>query len=68
MSEVRIIKIIKNPNNNEYEKITMAVKNNDGYCPCMIYKDETTKCICKSFREQDYEGQCHCGRFVKVKE
>ena len=41
------------------------VKQNDGYCPCMIEKNEDTKCPCKPFREQKTPGECHCGRFVK---
>lgn len=40
------------------------VKDNGGYCPCMLVKDETTKCMCKAFREQE-EGVCHCGLYYK---
>lgn len=57
--------IKKNPDEQEYIKITQAVKDNDGYCPCMIFKDENTKCICTEFRDQDFTGFCHCKRFVK---
>jgi hypothetical protein len=42
------------------------VKANDGYCPCAIQKTPDTKCICKEFREQESEGPCHCGRYMKV--
>ena len=49
------------------EEIAAAVKANDGYCPCLIQKNEDTKCMCKDFREQT-EGKCHCGRFDKVEE
>ena len=62
-----MLKIIKNPDDNVYQEITQAVKDNDGYCPCMISKSDDTKCPCKEFREQDFEGECHCGRYVKVK-
>ena len=41
------------------------VKQNDGYCPCMIERTPDTKCMCKDFREQA-EGLCHCGRYRKV--
>lgn len=58
------MRIIPNPNKEEYEIITQKVKENDGYCPCMLIKNEDTKCMCKSFREQK-EGFCHCGRFKK---
>ena len=40
---------------------------NDGYCPCASKKTPDTKCMCKSFREQE-QGECHCGLYIKVKE
>ena len=61
-----MLKIVKNPNDNVYQEITQAVKDNGGYCPCMITKTADTKCPCKVFREQSVEGECHCGRYVKV--
>lgn len=42
------------------------VKQNDGYCPCAVFKTPDTKCMCKEFREQIEPGMCHCGRFEKV--
>lgn len=62
-----ILKIIKNPDKEIFESVKQAVKNNDGYCPCVILRSENSKCICKAFREQNYEGECHCGLYVKVK-
>lgn len=44
--------------------IAELVKQNDGYCPCAIQKNEDTKCICKEFREME-SGVCYCGRFEK---
>lgn len=49
-------------------EVVKAVKNNGGYCPCMLEKNEDTKCPCKKFREQNEPGECHCGRYVKVKD
>lgn len=46
--------------------IAMLVAANDGYCPCAIQKTPDTKCMCKEFREQESEGPCHCGRYMKV--
>lgn len=57
--------IKKNPDNAKYEEITKAVKDNDGYCPCELEKNEDTKCICKTFKDSQEKGECHCGRFVK---
>ena len=36
------------------------------YCPCSLNRNDDTICMCKDFREQDYPGECHCGKFVKV--
>lgn len=44
------------------------VAANNGYCPCLVQKNEDTKCMCKDFREQTTPGLCHCGRFLKVEE
>lgn len=62
-----MLKIIKNPDYKKYEDITKAVRENQGYCPCRIQHNADTKCICKEFRNQIHEGECHCGRFVKIK-
>ena len=59
--------IFKNPNEEEYNEITEAVKVNDNYCPCLSYKNEDTKCMCKNFRDSKDTDFCHCGRFYKVK-
>lgn len=61
------LKITKNPDITIYEEVTKAVKDNNGYCPCELIKNKDTKCPCKNFREQKAEGECHCGRYVKVK-
>ena len=61
-----MLKIVKNPDDSVYQEITQAVKDNDGYCPCMVNKTADTKCPCKEFREQDFEGECHCGRYLKI--
>lgn len=48
------------------DTIKKALKNNDGYCPCRMEKNEDTKCMCKDFRDQvdrHEEGTCHCGLF-----
>ena len=44
--------------------IKVLVEANDGYCPCLIDRNEDTKCPCKDFREMT-EGVCHCGRYEK---
>ena len=61
-----MLKIIKNPNAEIYKNVTKAVQDNNGYCPCMLNKSADTKCPCKEFREQTNEGECHCGRYLKI--
>lgn len=55
-----------NPNKEDLETIVEAVKANDGYCPCLTYKNDDTKCMCKDFRELEKTDYCHCQRFYKV--
>lgn len=59
------LKIIPNPDTEKYAEMTVAVHNNSGFCPCAIDKTDDTKCPCKEFREQEAEGLCTCGRYMK---
>lgn len=63
-----MLKTIKNPDAEKYREVTLAVIDNDGYCPCLIPRNEDTFCMCKEFREKKTEGYCHCLRFKKVLE
>lgn len=56
---------IKVTSDKELEKeIRQRIKDNNGYCPCKILKNDDTKCICKEFLEQE-SGKCHCGLYYK---
>ena len=57
------LKIIKTE---KYNEIAPKIKSNDNYCPCLLIKNEDTKCMCKQFREQETVGECHCGAFEKI--
>lgn len=61
------MRIILNPDNELVEEINKKLKENNGYCPCRLEKIEDNKCMCKEFREQS-EGECHCGKFIKIKD
>lgn len=63
---MKMLVIRKNPDAKKYQQMTEAVKKNNGYCPCLVERNEDAKCICKPFREQKTEGLCLCGRFIKV--
>lgn len=60
------VKIAKNPDTADYERISNAVKANDGYCPCLLTRSPDTKCPCKSFRDSNEAGFCHCERYYKT--
>ncbi len=47
-------------------EIRHLVKENGGYCPCALIKNEDTKCPCLNFRQSTKVGPCHCGMYEKV--
>ena len=59
------MKIIKNEDEETVQLVRQKLKENDGYCPCKLIKNEDTKCICKEFMEQGL-GECHCGLYKKI--
>lgn len=59
--------IRQNPDKDYAKKVRDKLKDNGGYCPCRINKNEDTKCMCKEFRDQiekGEEGMCHCGLYI----
>ena len=57
---------VEHKNKERVKRIREEIKKNNGYCLCSFTKNEDTKCPCKTFREQTTEGECHCGRYVKI--
>lgn len=62
------MKVLLNKDKEHVAMIREALKNNEGYCPCRLIKDEDSKCMCREFREQITPGFCHCGLYEKVEE
>lgn len=60
------MKIVLNEDKEVVSRIREGLKNNDGYCPCMLENTPDTKCMCKEFRDKKDEGLCHCGLYRKV--
>ena len=60
-----MLKIKQNPNMTTVTEVRRALTKNDGYCPCRLSRTPDTKCMCKEFREQNTEGMCHCGLYIK---
>lgn len=59
--------IRQNPDKKYANEVRRRIKDNGGYCPCNLVKNEDTKCLCKDFREME-EGMCHCGLYIKEKD
>ena len=59
--------IYKNPNEEEYNEISEAIKINNDYCCCAIEKNDDALCMCKDFRDSKTTDFCHCKRYYKVK-
>ena len=59
------MRIVKSNDKELVEELTKKLKENGGYCPCNLLKNQDTKCMCKEFREQE-KGPCHCGLYIKV--
>lgn len=59
-------KIYMNPDEEFFEKISNKVKDNDGYCPCMLVRNKDTKCMCKEFTDKQENGFCRCKRYYKL--
>ena len=57
-----------NPDKEIVNIIRAGLKENEGYCPCILnsYGKEEYKCICKNMREEVQVGEtCHCGLYIK---
>ena len=65
------MKIKLNENKEVVDTVKEGLERTGGYCPCMLAKNEDTKCMCKDFREKiddpDYEGYCPCMLYYKEK-
>ena len=60
-------KVKTNPEKDIVKEIRDKLKENDGYCPCRIFRTKDTKCMCKEFREMidnGKTGMCHCGLYI----
>lgn len=47
-------------------EIKEKIKQNGGFCPCKLLKNEDTRCVCKEFTEQKELGSCGCGLYIKT--
>ena len=57
-----------NPDKELAKIIRQAIKDNQGYCPCVLDSigKEEYKCICQDFLNNVSVGEtCHCGLYIK---
>ena len=62
------MKVHINSNKELVQMIRTELKNNDGYCPCVLNSkgQEKYKCLCEDFRFNTPVGEtCHCGLYIK---
>lgn len=52
------------------KEIRVAIKNAQGHCPCVLeaFRNQDTKCMCKSFREAPIGAVCNCGLYIKTQD
>lgn len=63
--------IVQNPDQEFAREIKQQLRENNGYCPCAIVKNRSTKCKCEDFRQQikrNEPGSCRCGLWIAVVE
>lgn len=63
------MKVILNPDKELVKDIKEKLKENGGYCPCVLTRRPEDKCMCKNFRDQMENkelGECHCGLYVII--
>ena len=59
------MKITLNQDKEVVNTIREGLKRTGGYCPCRLERTEETKCMCKEFKDPNYEGYCHCMLYYK---
>ena len=63
------MKIQVSENKELVARIRLALKENDGYCPCVLGRSPESKCMSKDFIENTAAGEyCHCGLYKKIEQ
>ena len=51
-------------------EVNRQLQETRGYCPCALEWNQSTKCICSTFRESFANGEeieCNCGKYKIIK-
>lgn len=63
-------KIILNDDLALVAEVNRQLQETRGFCPCALTWDDSTKCVCKAFRESLAKGEeteCFCGKYKIIK-
>jgi hypothetical protein len=63
-------KIVLNDDLELIAEVNRQLQETKGYCPCALEWNESTKCICKTFKEslaKEEEIECNCGKYKIIK-
>ena len=63
-------KIVLGDDKSLIAEVNRQLQETRGYCPCALEWNESTKCVCKTFREsltQGEEIECACGKYKIIK-
>lgn len=63
---IKEYKVVPNPDFIFRKGIEERIKNNDGYCITTMIHDDTKKCMCEEFKNQNHTGWCKCKQFYKI--
>lgn len=68
-----MLRIVDNPDNELRELAEVALQNmkqkfGKRFCPCGLEQKLSNICPCEDFRNQNYIGECNCGRYIKIDE
>ena len=58
-------RIFKTPDNEKYERLREALRENGFYCTRKKNRTEENKCMCKAFLDRDEAVYCGCGLYFK---
>jgi hypothetical protein len=64
------MRIVRYAEPEKAKKIQNKIKENGGYCPCVLPSKRTEDhlCMCKNFLEAPAGTICHCGLYQKVED
>lgn len=63
-------KIVLNEDLALVAEVNRQLQETKGYCPCALEWNNSTKCVCKAFKESLVKGEeveCNCGKYKIIK-